>query len=468
MTQTCSPPAPIRSVELKNSMVSDRRDRDRARRTGTFLALLVASLGAMGAGCDSKTAGPPALTGGAAGTAAGGKPGLGGSGPGGAGGNPTVTGDAGAGGGGAAGSAGGAGGRAGSGGTAGTAGGGAGGGGGAPDPACGVPTPVTSPPYPTEIRFRNDGATPLYLRTGCIGLEYGISSCASGYRDSLEPMNHCACYCDSASCTSNPSCGGCPAPSGAPVAAGAFTKVMWDAVETTEEDRGTYTCVRSRPVAPGRHRIAIRVYNDADSARDMRGGRIVTQDFDLPVATGVLQVPISAVQPDPCAGPAVAATPACTGAEPRETACTLPLSMTYGAEGGLVYRTRSSSIAPLAAYTLTQKFPNSTTMPDQQCMAALPLCARDARVVTTSDLTRALTNPVVAGAFGANMPVFGYDPRPVDGTILVLRRPDGQTVGIGNSRPGAMVPPELLEAQKVLGRLDAQMIGDPACATISR
>jgi hypothetical protein len=327
---------------------------------------------------------------------------------------------------------------------------------------------VTAPPYPTEIRFRNDGATPLYLHTGCIGLEYGISSCASGYRDFLEPKSYCACACENTTCTSNLSCGACPAPTGAPVAAGTFTKVTWDAIEVTDEDRGTYTCVRSRPVSPGRHRIAIRVYDDADSARDMRGGRIVTQDFDLPVAGGVLQVPIATVQPDPCAGPAAAGAPACTGAEARETACTLPLSMTYGADGGLVYRTRSSAIAPPATYTLTQKFPSSTTMPDQQCVAALPLCARDARVVTTSDLTRALANPVVTGAFGANMPVFGYDPRPVDGTILVLRRPDGQTVGIGNSRPGAVVPPELLEAQKILWRLDEQMIADPACAAITR
>jgi len=446
-------------------MVTDGSDRRRTRRTGYLLALLVASLGAAGTGCDSKSGGPPPPTGGTTGSASGGKTGLGGSGPGGAGGT-AVTGEAGAGGQSTGGTAGGAAGAAGGGGTAGTAGGGAGG--GAPDPVCGVPTPVTSPPYPTELRFRNDGATPLYLHTGCIGLEYGISSCASGYRDSLEPTYHCACQCESTTCMGGVSCGACPAPTGAPVAAGSFVKVMWDAVERVDEDRGTYTCVRSRLVSPGRHRIAIRVYDDADSARDLRGGRIVTQDFDLPVAGGVLQVPLSVLQPDPCAGPAATTTPACTGAEPRDSACTLPLSMSYGADGGLVYRTRSSSIAPLAAYSVTQKFPGSTTMPDQQCMAALPLCARDARVVTTSDLTRTLTNPVVAGAFGADMPVFGYDSRPVDGTILVLRRADGQTVGIGSSRPGAVVPPELLEAQKLLSRLDAQMLGDPACANVMR
>jgi len=451
MTSTSPPRALRRSARLRNSMVSDRAGRRRPRRAGSFLALLLASLGVAGAGCDSKSGGLPPASGGTTGSGSGGRSGLGGTGPGGDGGTSTVTGNAGAGGGAAG------------------AGGAPGAGGGAPDPACGVPTPVTSPPYPTEIRFQNDGATPLYLHTGCIGLEYGISSCASGYRDSLEPVYHCACPCESTTCMGGVACGACPAATGAPVAAGSFTKVMWDAIERTDEDRGTYTCVRSRPVSPGRHRIAIRVYDDAASARDLRGGRIVTQDFDLPVAGGVLQVPISTVQPEPCAGPAAAATPACTGAEPRDTACTLPLSMTYGDwAGGLFYRTRSSSIAPPAAYTVTQKFPGSTTMPDQQCMAALPLCARDARVVTTSDLTRALTNPVVAGAFGPNMPVVGYDSRPADGSILVLRRPDGQAVGIGRSGPDSPVPPELLAAQTLLYRLDAQMLGDPACANVTR
>lgn len=28
------------------------------------------------------------------------------------------------------------------------------------------------------------------------------------------------------------------------------------------------------------------------------------------------------------------------------------------------------------------------------------------------------------------MPVFGYDPRPVDGSILILPRPDGETGNI--------------------------------------
>lgn len=159
---------------------------------------------------------------------------------------------------------------------------------------------------------------------------------------------------------------------------------------------------------------------------------------------------------------------ACSGRESRDQACTLPLSMNYGVTGGRVSRSNAAALAPPAQYMLTQTFADSATMPDRRCVAALPLCARDARVVTTSDLTRVLTSAVVTGAFGTNMPVLGYDPRPSDGSILVLRDASGKTLGIGSSRPSAVVPPEILEVQTVLDRLDQQMLGDPACANIAR
>jgi hypothetical protein len=68
---------------------------------------------------------------------------------------------------------------------------------------------------------------------------------------------------------------------------------------------------------------------------------------------------------------------------------------------------------------------------------------------------------------GSILVLHRYDPRPVDGSILVLHRSDGKTLGIGAYRAGADVPPELLEAQTVLSRLDGQMRGDPACATLA-
>lgn len=440
---------------LRNLMAADRHVGPRSRRAHLLVGLLVAGLGLGEAACGSKSSsGPSTATGGTSGGAAGG--------------NTGETGGETGGGGSAVGGA--AAGSSGSGGGVGGTGGvGSGGAGGrAIDPACGVPTPVKAPPYPTEFRLRNDGPTPLYLHQGCIGIDYGISSCATGYRDSVEPMFQCACSCDSPSCTGGLACGQCPEPTATLVAAGKSVAVTWDAIVRTSEDRGTYTCLRARNVGPGRYRIAVRVYDEAAAARVSSGGRIVTQDFELPAAMGVLEIPLATVQPDPCAGPSTAATPACSGREARDQACTLPLSMAYGVTGGRVSRSNAAALAPPAQHTLTQTFADTATMPVRQCVVALPLCARDARVVTTSDLTRVLTSAVVTGAFGTNMPVFGYDPRASDGSILVLRDAAGKTLGIGSSRASAVVPPELLEVQTVLDRLDQQMLGDPSCANIAR
>jgi len=444
----------MRIVSRRRAVAVNRlqnlRHPDRFARSWLPGALVLVALG----GCNGRPAdGPPARTGGTSGTATGGSgPGAGGGGAGGGGGGSSLGGRGGSGGGGGS--------------AAGGAGGAAGAGGAGIDPSCRVDAGGQAAPYPTEIHFRNDSGAPVYVHKGCIGIDFGVSSCASGYRDFLEPVYHCACACEQASCTGGLNCGACPQPVGTAIVAGQFAMVSWDAYAVTEEDRGTYTCVRSSALPAGRYRIAIRVYDDASSALNMVGGREVTQDFQLPAAGGVLEVPVGAVQADPCAAPSTGATPACTGGEPHDQACVLSFSMGYGQEGGLGVSIDAATVAPPASYTRTRMF-SSPAMPDQQCTVALPLCSRDAHVVTTSDLTRVLTDPAVAAAFGANTPVFGQDSRPYDGRILVLHRPDGESLGIGDSTPGSVVPPRLAAVTTVLGRLEAQMSSAPACASLS-
>jgi hypothetical protein len=382
-----------------------------------------------------------------------------------------ATGGSGAGGGGAGGrggtASGGVGGGTAGGGAAGGAAAGGGAGGGAVDASCRVDAAGQAPPYPTEIRFLNGSGAPLYVHQGCIGIDFGVSSCASAYRDFLEPVFHCACACEQTSCTGGPTCGACPQPVGTAIAVGQFATVAWNAIAITEEDRGTYRCVRSTPLPAGRYRIAIRVYDDATSAVNMVGGREVTQDFSLPTTTGVLEVPLGTAQADPCAGPSTAATPVCTGGEAHDQACRLPLSMSYGAEGGRGLSSDASTIAPPATYTLTRTFVAAAT-PTEQCTVPLPLCSRDAHVVTTGDVTRVLTMPTVVAAFGADTPVFGVDSRPYDGRILVLHRSDGNSLGIGDAAPASPVPAPIADVKTVLDRLDAQMSSDPACASLTR
>jgi hypothetical protein len=458
---------------VQNLRRPDRNDRLPSRTALALLALAVA-----GGGCSSRSSsGPGTLTGGTAGSATGGSGGgaggrggtaSGGGGGGGAGSRGGTAGGGKAGGGIGGGIAGGgtAGGGKAGGGMGGGAAGGGGAGGGAVDPSCRVDAAGQAPPYPTEIHFRNDSGAPIYVHQGCIGIDFGVSSCASGYHDFLEPVFHCACACEQTSCTGGLACGACPQPVGTAIAPGHFATVAWNAIAVTEENRGSYSCVRSTALSAGRYRIAMRVYDDATSAMNMVGGREVTQDFSLPTTTGVLEVPLGTVQADPCAAPSTTATPVCTGGEAHDQACRLASSMRYGAEGGLGVSSDVSAIAPPATYTLTRTF-STPASPDQQCTAALPLCSRDAHVVTTGDLTRVLTTPTVTAAFGTDTPVFGVDSRPYDGRILVLHRPDGASLGIGDAGPTSPVPAPIADVKILLGRLDAQMASDPACASLA-
>src|SRR4051812_46238090 len=99
MSPRCLPLASLASTRLRNPMPPDRSGRSASRSRGRLVALLVAGLATGGVACDSKSGGPRPPTGGATGTASGGKAGLGGSAAGGAAGDTTtVTGNAGAGG----------------------------------------------------------------------------------------------------------------------------------------------------------------------------------------------------------------------------------------------------------------------------------------------------------------------------------------------------------------------------------
>jgi hypothetical protein len=325
---------------------------------------------------------------------------------------------------------------------------------------------VTSPPYPTQFKFRNDGAVPLYVHQGCVGVDYGISSCASGFRDSLGPAFHCACACENTSCTGGVACGACPADTAGTIAAGASSLVAWDAIVRKDEDRGTYWCVRSQPASPGRHRVAIRVYDDATSARDGIGGRLVTQDFELPATGSLVEIPIAAVASDACTMAPTASTPACTGNEAHDQPCQLALSMNYSYEGGLGPYYDTFWLAPPNAYTLTRTYTMST-LATRSCMAPLPICSRDGREVTTADVARVLTAPSVVAAFGTPTPVFGYDSRPTDGRILILRTPDGKSLGIGANTIDKPVPQAMQDVQSVISRLDTQMRATPPCAMLN-
>ncbi len=332
-----------------------------------------------------------------------------------------------------------------------------------------------SQPLPLTIRFGNDGATPLYLRQACVGLEYGISSSAGGYRDALGPAFHCACSCADTSCRGALTCGQCPEPSGLPVAVGGTHEVVWPALRVSETDRGTYRCLMSQPLPAGRYRLAVNVYDTAADAMTATAGRLITVDFELSANNNVLMVSLSAAA-DRCDANPTVATPVCTATASREIACDFPGALKWFPDGGFRAYADSSDLMTPARYTRTRRFvdPVGTTTTPVSCTTNIPRCSLDARVATTGDIAAALGHPDVKAAFArGGMLVYGHDSRPVDGSILIVQK-DGGSFGIGGPCDPATdlsfcarsVPPGLMELLRVLTDVDSQQQATPPCGSL--
>ena len=338
-------------------------------------------------------------------------------------------------------------------------------------------TPTPSTPFFTTFRFRNDTAAPLFLHKACVGTEFGVSSGAVGFHDSVGPRFHCACACDDAACTGPPSCGQCPASEGALVAPGDALEVGWDALEVTDDEKprpngsAPFSCVRSRVLPAGEYRVAVRVFDDVDAAAGNVGGRVVTRDFSLPSAA--VDVPLAITALDTCDPTPAANAPTCAGTEARDVPCNLGEPLAFAWEGGLSFYGDASRLIPPATYERRRTFYMGTPMPDVVCAAPIPRCARDSRVVTTSDITRTLNHPDVLAAYGNNTPVYGYDARANDGAVLILRRPDGTSLAIGSVCVGCSpasiarpLTPGLSSAVLWFATLERQMLNTPTCVVL--
>ncbi|MEA2696812.1 MAG: hypothetical protein QOI66_1083 [Myxococcales bacterium] len=341
----------------------------------------------------------------------------------------------------------------------------------APSGMCAVASTAQAP-FPTEFRFHNTGTAPLFVSIGCLGVEYGLSSCASGFRDQLAPGFACGgCPCGDTNCKdTGVVCGPCMGPAGQLVAPGESAAVPYSGTSSRTENLAGRSCVRTQTPPAGRYRVAIRIYATADAAAGMVGGQIVTLDFQLPADQGVVDVPLVADQP--CDATPDGDAPACTGAQAHDVACALPQPFDFATEGGLALSRDSASVAPPARYTRTRTFVDPA-MPARTCDAPIPRCSRDARVVTTGDLTAALNAPGVQASFTKELSVFGYDSRANDGGILILRRPDGTVLGIGEdcsltvtgcNKP---IPAPLAQLSFVMARFDQQMRLTPECAALA-
>lgn len=141
----------------------------------------------------------------------------------------------------------------------------------------------------------------------------------------------------------------------------------------------------------------------------------------------------------------------------------------FGWEGGNALSLDSVQIQAPHTLVATRQFRLSPGRPNQTCSAEFPVCSRDARVVTTGDLVRALAHPNVQTSFEVTLPVYGRDARPVDGSLLVIRRSDGSSLGIGEACTATdmlcarSLKPGMADLAKLLVRLYAQLVQTRQC-----
>jgi hypothetical protein len=327
-------------------------------------------------------------------------------------------------------------------------------------------TPATAPPYAIEFQFRNDTAAPLFLLKGCGSYAFGVSSCAAGFSDRLNDAAFCACSCDEPQCGTT--CGACEADEGTGIVGGDSLRRPWSGVSVTTSPSAFGECVTSRDLPAGRYRVSIWVYDSAQAAVGHSGARVVSQDFELPAPNGLVDVPLGPSAEDTCDPTPDAPVAACTGAEAHGVPCALATTLTFANDGGLSQFHDSETLSPPAT-DVRSRAPFGTATASTMCTTQLPRCSRDARVTTTGDVTRALAQPGVAAAFGASTPVFGSDPRPADGQILIVKRADGTSFGIGGPCSDCARPltPALRTLGTVLQTLSFQQFGDPACASLA-
>lgn len=153
----------------------------------------------------------------------------------------------------------------------------------------GVQKPVGMSPYSMRFRFRNSGATPVFLRAGC-SLEYRISSCERCYRDDLGARSQCgSCGCADKACNPNGfTCGQCESDRGVAVAPGGILEDTW----TGETQDAARNCRVALPAAG--YGLAIRIYETAVDAVKRTNAREVVANFLLGSTAAAFDLDVAA------------------------------------------------------------------------------------------------------------------------------------------------------------------------------
>jgi hypothetical protein len=346
---------------------------------------------------------------------------------------------------------------------------------------CRVAATTLPQPFQVTFRFKNAGATPVYLHQGCTGLDFAIASCGSRYTDSVGPRYACACRCEDSTCIGSVACGPCPPPSGIPVAPGATQEMPWIATLITPEERPTYTCNHATHLPAARYSVSVPLFATADAAAAGQPViRTASRTFDLPASGGIVEValvdqPADAGVPIPASCSMQPEQPPAVCKSPWDPAlvCALDSTYTLGMVGGNALWSESAVVTPIGKYTITRESVRTPTQPPISCTSQLPLCGSDHATFTSADLMEALSAADVIAAFGpAPFKVHGGDARAYDGQVLQVARADGQGFMVGTScgntgRPCSLpLTKGLQHVADVFDKIDQQQRATPACAVL--
>ena len=158
------------------------------------------------------------------------------------------------------------------------------------------------------------------------------------------------------------------------------------------------------------------------------------------------------------------------------TSCALSANLTFGRDGGNglyvdVNRLTATRFTITRDYTLRAEPDGGTS---STCSPAMPSCGSTG-AVTIATINADLANADVQSAVGGPqdpVPLFGTDPRPVDGTVYSIALDDGRKVLVGGPCASlAMsscrsIPAGLVQLVQDLQKLASAMLADPACKSI--
>lgn len=150
---------------------------------------------------------------------------------------------------------------------------------------------------------------------------------------------------------------------------------------------------------------------------------------------------------------------------PVDRPCDFAEDYEYGPVGGLVAYTDRSYLSPGNRYrhVRTPVRGDGATL---SCEVPVPACSM-AYLTTAFYLAPRLANPEVTAALSpSSPPLFGFDERPMDGTVLELKTARGSLLmgsECGTRTPCRAIPQVIRELKSQLLNLDTQQLAMPAC-----